>query len=65
MAKKVTWKTLPLVWLNLTAYVQSTLESSAATGAFCDDLNEFLDRLLEQDAFGTEGQNDPRGDHRG
>lgn len=24
-----------------------------------------LDALLEADAFGTEGQHDPRGDHRG
>lgn len=29
------------------------------------DLNEMLDRWYEVDAFGTEGQLDPRGDHRG
>ncbi len=28
-------------------------------------LNEILDGLLGDDAFGTEGQLDPRGDHRG
>lgn len=28
-------------------------------------LNEILDGLLGDDAFGTEGQCDPRGDHRG
>lgn len=27
-------------------------------------LNKKLDQLLAQDAFGTEGQADPRGDHR-
>ena len=27
-------------------------------------LNEFLDDWLAMDAFGTEGHNDPRGDHR-
>jgi len=27
-------------------------------------LNAKLDELLSMDAFGTEGQNDPRGDHR-
>jgi hypothetical protein len=27
-------------------------------------LNEKLDEWLTQDAFGTEGQCDPRGDHR-
>jgi peptide deformylase len=32
--------------------------------AWCDHLNEFLDEALGQDAFGTEGQNDPRGDRR-
>lgn len=28
-------------------------------------LNERLDELWADDAFGTEGQCDPRGDHRG
>lgn len=28
-------------------------------------LNEWLDEWLNEDAFGTEGQCDPRGDHRG
>lgn len=30
-----------------------------------DDVNAMLDALKESDAFGTEGQSDPRGDHRG
>ncbi|MGL4442524.1 MAG: hypothetical protein ACRCU1_02795 [Alsobacter sp.] len=30
-----------------------------------EQLNRQLDQLLECDAFGTEGQIDPRGDHRG
>ncbi len=29
-----------------------------------DRFNTVLDELCEEDAFGTEGQNDPRGDHR-
>ena len=29
-----------------------------------DTLNDVLDGLLSEDFFGTEGQNDPRGDHR-
>ena len=29
------------------------------------EINGALDELLAQDAFGTEGQNDPRGDRRG
>lgn len=28
-------------------------------------VNNICDSLLGEDAFGTEGQNDPRGDHRG
>lgn len=30
----------------------------------CNDLNNFFDELLGMDAFGTEGQLDPRGDQR-
>lgn len=33
-------------------------------GDIADDVNSVLDALKESDAFGTEGQNDPRGDHR-
>jgi hypothetical protein len=28
------------------------------------EFNRWMDQLLGQDAFGTEGQCDPRGDHR-
>lgn len=62
MPKKVTRKTLPLVWLELTRYVADCLDNDEATKS---DLDDFLDKLAEQDAFGTEGQNDPRGDQRG
>jgi len=31
---------------------------------FNEELNHFLDRLVEEDYFGTEAQNDPRGDQR-
>ena len=31
---------------------------------WCEALNEMLDSLLNDDFFGTEGQLDPRGDHR-
>lgn len=30
----------------------------------CEAMNEALDSLAEMDVFGTEGQNDPRGDQR-
>jgi len=31
---------------------------------WAESLNEWLDNLLGEDFFGTEGQLDPRGDHR-
>jgi hypothetical protein len=31
---------------------------------WCDAFNEMLDTLRDEDFFGTEGQNDPRGDQR-
>lgn len=30
----------------------------------CGDIDAFLDAILEEDGFGTEGQLDPRGDRR-
>ena len=62
----VSSKTLPLVWLRLTGYVEETLQAGdkGAINALCGDINAFLNNLLNEDAFGTEGQLDPRGDHR-
>lgn len=31
---------------------------------YVDSVNEMLDDILNDDGFGTEGQSDPRGDHR-
>ena len=65
MAKKriVTSRNLMAVMERLTEYARETQDE--ARQAFCNDLNLFLDELAEQDAFGTEGQCDPRGDQRG
>lgn len=63
MAKKrVTSRNLRDVMDRLTKYAMETEDEERQ--AFCDDLNRFLDDLAEQDAFGTEGQLDPRGDQR-
>lgn len=62
--RKVTPKTLPLVWLELTKYIAESLHDPDAAKAFCEDFNRFLNELAEQDAFGTESQCDPRGDQR-
>jgi hypothetical protein len=62
MAKRVTSRNLKQVMENLTKYALETEDE--ARQAFCDDLNRFLDDLANEDAFGTEGQRDPRGDQR-
>lgn len=46
---------------NLSAY--SDKHSSNAE-IIAEELNVMLDNLLNDDFFGTEGQCDPRGDHR-
>ena len=55
---------LPSVLMRFVHYVCETMEHPEATKAFCADFSDFLDRLSDEDAFGTEGQNDPRGDQR-
>lgn len=62
MAKHVTSRNLKQVMEKLTTYALGTEDEERQ--AFCDDLNRFLDQLLGEDAFGTEGQLDPRGDQR-
>jgi hypothetical protein len=63
MAKKrVTSRNLEIVMDRLKVYAMETEDESRQ--AFCDDLNRFLDSLADDDAFGTEGQCDPRGDQR-
>lgn len=57
MAKKLTKKNADEVLARLAALVK-TNEALRA------DLNEWLDEQRDNDAFGTEGQLDPRGDHR-
>ena len=62
-AKRATPKTLDAVMARFLAFVVGERDTSARQ-AHCDSLNTFLDELLAEDAFGTEGQCDPRGDHR-
>ena len=60
---KVTYKNYPAVMARLVSIVLDW--DIDAQREFCADFNEFLDKLADQDAFGTEGQLDPRGDQRG
>jgi hypothetical protein len=62
--KRVTKRNLLSVMGKLTEYAKETKDNPDACKAFCADLNAFLDELANQDAFGTEGQCDPRGDQR-
>jgi hypothetical protein len=65
MAKKVTAKNFNKVIENLKKYYENEVKGTGATEkAFLSDFNNFLNKLAEDDAFGTEGQIDPRGDQR-
>jgi hypothetical protein len=39
-------------------------QDTEVRGAHAHEINTYLDQLLRDDAFGTEGQCDPRGDYR-
>ena len=62
MSKKVTRKNLKIVLENFTVWALA--EPTESQTLLCKDLNVFLDMLGDEDAFGTEGQLDPRGDQR-
>lgn len=49
------------LWASFCDMLTTHAENSAG---FRKTLNGWLDEQLSNDAFGTEGQNDPRGDHR-
>ena len=51
--------------MRLAEYFRAVLDFPAATQkAFAEAFDRVLDILSEQDFFGTEAQNDPRGDRR-
>lgn len=64
MAKKTMKVTNGLATLARFAawYAEQDSEEKAFV---CEAMNKLFDEMSEQDAFGTEGQNDPRGDRRG
>ena len=61
---KATPKNVVRVLENLKTYALAIQADPHAARNFCNDLNAFLDGLSALDAFGTEGQLDPRGDQR-
>lgn len=46
------------------AFADMLMEHAERTPGFRKALDAWLDEQLSNDAFGTEGQLDPRGDHR-
>ncbi len=62
--QKVTPKTLPDVLARLVAFLLEDTANGELAKANCVWLNTVLDNLADEDAFGTEGQCDPRGDQR-
>jgi len=66
MSKKVNSKNFEKVldkFKNHLIELRDTKEKDALK-EFCSSLNNFFDELSNEDAFGTEGQLDPRGDQR-
>lgn len=59
--RKITTQNIQESLRRIQEYV---IEFPEDTGVMVAALNEMLDQLLEDDFFGTGGQNDPRGDHR-
>ncbi len=49
---------------HLRAFADQLEKDKTADKELADKFNEWMDDLLGQDFFGTEGQCDPRGDHR-
>jgi len=54
-------KTMDAVWRRLMEYAK---DDKDAEKNIAEGFNRMLDTLLGEDFFGTEGQCDPRGDHR-
>ena len=63
MRKKADADNVAAVLRRLADWVEK--EDAEIRGETADDVNGLLNEMLEADWFGTEGQNDPRGDQRG
>ena len=60
-AIKMTRTNAKTVLMNIADRIKESPEDGKV---WCDELNKLCDELLGDDFFGTEGQLDPRGDHR-
>ena len=61
MRKPQTAEEMTDVWERLIFFIRGDTDSESIVA---EEFNRMLDTLLADDFFGTEGQNDPRGDHR-
>ena len=62
--KKLTTKNFDKVMDNLKKYFKEEIKGTGESKLFLMYFNNCLDDLAAEDAFGTEGQLDPRGDQR-
>lgn len=60
--KKLTTKNYEQVLCKLIEFMKG--EEKESLKIFCQDLNSLIDQWANDDAFGTEGQLDVRGDQR-
>lgn len=60
--KKLNTRNYAKVLDNLKEFMKK--ENKESLKIFCEGLNSLLDEWAQDDAFGTEGQLDPRGDQR-
>lgn len=62
--KKTTAKTLIRDLKRFVAWLEEDEGADHDYAPYAEEFNAWMDILLNEDAFGTEGQMDPRGDHR-
>lgn len=62
--RKTTAKTVAKDLRAFADFLESDNAAKADKLLAAEGLNELLDEFYQDDAFGTEGQADPRGDHR-
>lgn len=61
MAKKVTHRNVAVVLARLAVFLDRNGKDCPGV---IDSLNEWMDEQANDDVFGAEAQNDPRGDQR-
>jgi hypothetical protein len=63
--RRTTAKTLTKDLIALVEFLKSDNSNGVLLKTMSTEFNVWMDILHDEDVFGTEGQLDPRGDHRG